>query len=114
MDWSFLQPVMEGVISIGVVAGVALIKQYTGVQISQANQDSIRAAAVTEAGKLLTMGVPVTPASAAGAAAKVVNDLPAEVKAEGYNHDDIKDMVLGAASTATPPPAPMVAGKPAQ
>jgi hypothetical protein len=112
MDWSFLQPVMEGVISLGVVAGVALVKQYTGIQISAANEDAIRNAATTEAGKLLTLGSPITPQAAATAAVKVLTDLPNQVKAENYNHNDITDMILGAASTSTPPPPPMVNGKP--
>lgn len=117
MDWSFLLPVVQGVTELAVTAGVGvgatLLYRYTGVQISAANEDAIRNAATTEAGKLLTLGSNVTPAAAATAAMKVVSDLPAEVKAEGYTHADVTDMILGAASTNTPPPPPMVGGKPA-
>lgn len=43
MDWSAtLNAVMDGVISIGVTAGVVLLKQYTGYQATAAQQQLIK------------------------------------------------------------------------
>jgi hypothetical protein len=116
MDWSMFQPLFVSLASVAITAGVGigstLLYRYTGVKISAANEDAIRNAATTEAGKLLTLGSPITPQAAATAAVKVLTDLPNQVKAENYNHNDITDMILGAASTNTPPPSPMVNGKP--
>jgi hypothetical protein len=106
MDWSsltpFFQTLADAAITAGIGAGVVILKQYTGVQISAANQDSIRSAATTEAGKLIVTGLSTSPAQIATSAAKVIADLPKEVKSEGYTHSDITDMITGATATILP------------
>ena len=105
---AFLQQLLltiaGAVVTVAVPAAVLVVHNYTGIQISAANEDSIRSAAMTEAGKLITQGIPVTQAAADVAARKVMNDLPSQVKAEGYLHPDISDMVAGSAAViaATP------------
>lgn len=103
MDWSsFLSGLADAAITAGIGAGVVILKQYTGVQISAANQDAIRSAATTEAGKLIVTGLSSSPAQIATSAAKVIADLPKEVKSEGYTHSDITDMITGATATILP------------
>jgi hypothetical protein len=103
MDWSVLQPLFQSLAAVAVTAGVGigttLLYRYTGIQVSAANEDAIRKAALTEAGKLITLGTPVTQQTATNAALKVMSDLPKEVKAEGYTHADVADMITGAAAT---------------
>jgi hypothetical protein len=107
MDWSTLSPLFQSIadaaITAGIGIGVVILKQYTGIQISDANEAAIRRAATTEAGKLLSTGTAITPATVATGASKVIADLPAEVKSEGYTHTDVADMIVGAASIAVPP-----------
>lgn len=106
MDWSFLQPIALSVASFAITAGVAvgsaMITKYTGITVSAANEQAIRNAANTEAGKMIALGNPVTPLNVGPAAAKVINDLPKEVKAEGYTHSDVADMIIGAAAIPFP------------
>jgi hypothetical protein len=112
MDFSFLSPVLQDLasaaITVGIGAGVVLLKQYTGIQISAANEDSIRSAATTEAGKLIVTGLSNSPAQIATSAAKVIADLPKAVASEGYTHSDITDMITGATATILPPAAALV------
>lgn len=107
MDFSFLQPLLTGLatgaVPVGVSIGCFLINKYTVVKISNENELSIRRAAVTEAGKLLGNGAISSPDAVTYSAAKVMADLPHEVTSEGYTHNDIVDMILGAASIAFPP-----------
>jgi hypothetical protein len=107
MEWATFSPLFSAVadaaITAGIGIGVVLLKQYTGVQISDANEAAIRRAATTEAGKLITTGKLDTPQAIAASASKVLTDLPAEVKSEGYTHADVTDMIVGAASIAFPP-----------
>jgi hypothetical protein len=107
MDWSLLQQVLSSAatvaIGVAVPVGIAVFTHYTGISVSTQNEASIRAAATTEAGKLITMGTPVTPATVAAGASKVLSDLAPQIKAEGYTHDDVKDMIIGAAATVAPP-----------
>jgi hypothetical protein len=107
VDWTLFTPILQDLaaaaITAGVGAGVLILKQYTGIQISDAQELSIRRAATTEAGKLMTTGVAVTPANVAANATKIIADLPAEVAATGYTHADIADMIVGSASVAFPP-----------
>jgi hypothetical protein len=107
MDWSTISPFFNTLADVAITAGIGigsiLLKQYTGVQISDANEAAIRRAATTEAGKLLSTGTAITPATVATGASKVIADLPAEVKSEGYTHTDVADMIVGAASIAVPP-----------
>ena len=107
MDWSLLSPffqtLADAAITAGIGAGVVILKQYTGVQISDANEAAIRRAATTEAGKLLSTGAVVTTTNVAASASKVLADLPKEIKSEGYTHTDVADMIVGAATIAVPP-----------
>ena len=107
MDWSsltpFFQTLADAAITAGIGAGVVILKQYTGIQISDANEAAIRRAATTEAGKLLSTGAVVTTTNVAASASKVLADLPNEIKSEGYTHTDVADMIIGAATIAVPP-----------
>lgn len=107
MDWSLLSPffsaLADAAITAGIGVGVVILKQYTGIQISDANEASIRRAATTEAGKLIATGKLDTPQAVAASASKVLSDLPVAVKAEGYTHTDVTDMIVGAASIVYPP-----------
>ena len=115
MDWSTFQPLFISLagaaITFGVPAGVLIFRQYTGIQISAANEESIRAAAMTEAGKLLTLGTPVTALNASEGAAKVLKDLAPQNATENYTHADVTDMIVAAASTAPEAIVKMVTGK---
>lgn len=71
------------------------LRQWFGIEESVANEEAIRRAAETEAGKLVASGA-TDASSVALAAAKIVADLSHEVDAEGYNKLDIGDMILGA------------------
>jgi hypothetical protein len=83
----------------------AWLRAYLGIKESDSNEEAIRRAAETEAGKLVTQGRIDDPQALLGAAAKVIADLQPQVKAEGYDTGDIKDMIIGAASTVFPPAA---------
>ena len=79
------------------------LRSYLGVKESDSNEEAIRRAALTEAGKLIQTGMISNPDSVAESAAKVIADLHNQVKDEGYNSLDIKDMIIGAAATFFPP-----------
>jgi hypothetical protein len=106
MDWSFLQPVLTAVattaVAVAVPVGTTLLYRYTGIKVSDSQEASIRTAATAEAAKMIQLGIPVTPNTAATAATKVLSDLPAEVKAQGYTPSDVADMVIGAAAIPFP------------
>lgn len=105
MDLSFLTPVLQDLATAAVTAGIGygcvLLKSYTGVTISDANEAAIRRAAVTEAGKLISLGLSGNQSSIMSSATKIMNDLPNQVKAEGYTDRDIQDMITGAAGHTT-------------
>lgn len=79
------------------------LRAYLGIKESDSNEEAIRRAALTEAGKLVVSGNIGDPGWIAESAAKVISDLRPAVKAEGYDTADIKDMILGAAATVFPP-----------
>lgn len=102
-----LQTVFVTVASAAVTALCAYVikwlSDYLGIKESDANEAAIRRAAETEAGKLLQTGAIADPDKLAEAAAKVIADLHSQVKDEGYNSIDIKDMIIGAAGIVFPP-----------
>jgi hypothetical protein len=79
------------------------MRTYLGIVESDSNEKEIRNAALTEAGKLITIGKINDQEAIIDAVAKIVKDLNAPVKEEGYDSVDIKDMILGAAATFFPP-----------
>jgi hypothetical protein len=79
------------------------LRTFLGIKASDSNEEAIRRAALTEAGKLVTQGKIDDPNALLSAAAKVVADLQPQVKAEGYDASDIKDMIIGAAGIVFPP-----------
>lgn len=79
------------------------LRSYLGIKESDANEEAIRRAATTEAGLLLQTGGIADPNRLAESAAKVIADLRPQVKAEGYDNVDIKDMIIGAAGLVFPP-----------
>jgi hypothetical protein len=81
------------------------LRTYLGIKESDSNEEAIRRAALTEAGKLVQTGAIADPDKLAEAVRKVVADLKPQVKAEGYDTGDIKDMIIGAAATVFPPAA---------
>jgi hypothetical protein len=81
----------------------AWLRTYLGIKESDDNEGAIRRAAKTEAGKLLQTNTLNDPDKLAEAVRKVVADLKPQVKAEGYDGSDIKDMIIGAAATIFPP-----------
>jgi hypothetical protein len=74
------------------------LKTYLGIVESDSNENEIRRAALTEAGKLVAQGKIDDPQALISSAAKVTADLLPAVQAEGYEQTDIKDMILGAAA----------------
>lgn len=79
------------------------LRSYLGIKESDANEAAIRRAAETEAGKLVQTGEIADPQRVLESVSKVIADLHPQVKAEGYNTVDIKDMIIGAAATVFPP-----------
>ena len=79
------------------------LRAYLGIKESDANEEAIRRAAETEAGKLLQTGAIADPEQVMLSAAKVIADLSSQVKDEGYNSGDVKDMIIGAAGLVFPP-----------
>ena len=82
---------------------ITWLRSFLGIKESDSNEEAIRRAATTEAGKLIQLGEINDPGALIGAAAKVISDLNPQVKAEGYDTDDIKDMIIGAAGIVFPP-----------
>ncbi|HEX5211625.1 MAG TPA: hypothetical protein VFW22_07820 [Pseudolabrys sp.] len=78
------------------------LRAYLGIKESDANEEAIRRAALTEAGKLVTEGRIDDPVALLDAARKVIADLQPQVQAESYNPTDVKDMIIGAAATVFP------------
>jgi hypothetical protein len=81
------------------------LRTYLGIKESDSNEEAIRRAALTEAGKLIQTGDIANPDKLAESATKVIADLTMQVRDEGYNSIDIKDMIIGAAATFFPPAA---------
>lgn len=79
------------------------LRTYLGIIESDSNEEEIRRAAATEAGLLIKLDALDNPEKLAAAAAKIIADLPKEVRAEGYTPTDVKDMILGAAGMVFPP-----------
>jgi hypothetical protein len=104
---SELQTVLIAIASAAVTAlcvyVIAWLRDFLGIKESDANEAAIRRAAETEAGKLIQTGAIADPDRIAEAAAKVIADLHSQVKEEGYNSIDIKDMIIGAAGIVFPP-----------
>jgi hypothetical protein len=80
-----------------------VVREWLGLEKSEANEEAIRRAAETEAGVLIKLDALDDPAKLAAAAAKIIADLPKQVTEEKYNPTDIKDMILGAAGLVFPP-----------
>ena len=102
-----LQTIMTTLVA---AAGTALcayaikwLRDFLGIKESDSNEEAIRRAALTEAGKLVTQGKIDDPTALLNSAAKVISDLNPQVKAEGYDTGDIKDMIIGAAGLVFPP-----------
>lgn len=79
------------------------LREKMGIEKSESNEEAIRRAALTEAGKLIQTGEISSPDYLAQSAAKIIADLHTEVKEEGYDPIDVKDMIIGAAATVFPP-----------
>jgi hypothetical protein len=79
------------------------LRAYLGIKESTSNEETIRRAAKTEAGKLVVQGKIDDPNALITSATKVIHDLGPQVKAEGYDASDVKDMIIGAAGTIFPP-----------
>ena len=79
------------------------LREKIGIEKSDSNEEAIRRAALTEAGKLVVQGKLDDPQAVITAAAKVTADLLPAVQAERYDTADIKDMIIGAAATVFPP-----------
>lgn len=82
---------------------IGWLRTFLGIQESDSNEAAIRSAALTEAGKLVVNGNIGDPNALLNSAAKVMTDLKPQVKAEGYDTGDVKDMIIGAAATVFPP-----------
>ena len=81
---------------------IAWLRAKLGIEESDSNEEAIRRAALTEAGKLVVQGKIDDPNALLNAAGKVMADLKPQVKAEGYDASDVKDMIIGAAATVFP------------
>jgi hypothetical protein len=79
------------------------LRSYLGIKESDANEEAIRRAALTEAGKLVQTGNITNPEALAESASKIIADLHTQVRDEDYNTTDIKDMIIGAAGLVFPP-----------
>jgi hypothetical protein len=79
------------------------LRAYLGIKESDSNEEAIRRAALTEAGLLIQTGNIANPEKLAESATKIIADLHTQVKDEGYNSLDIKDMIIGAAGIVFPP-----------
>lgn len=104
-----LQSVLVTVASAAITAlcvyAMNWLREKIGIERSDSNEEAIRRAALTEAGKLVQTGGLADPEKLLEATTKVVVDLHAQVKEEGYDAVDIKDMIIGAAATVFPPAA---------
>jgi hypothetical protein len=104
---SELQTVLVTVASAAITAlcvyAINWLRTYLGIKESDSNEEAIRRAAETEAGKLLQTNAIGDPTALAEAVRKVVADLKPQVKAEGYDNVDIADMIIGAAGIVFPP-----------
>ena len=90
-------------IACAAVTGLCLyamswLRDILGIKESDSNEEAIRRAALTEAGKLVAQGKINDPNALMSAAAKVISDLNPQVKAEGYDASDVKDMIIGASA----------------
>jgi hypothetical protein len=79
------------------------LRAYLGIKESDSNEEAIRRAALTEAGLLIQTGNIANPEKLAESATKIIADLHNQVRDEGYNSLDIKDMIIGAAGIVFPP-----------
>jgi hypothetical protein len=104
---SELQTVLITVASAAVTAlcayAIKWLRDFLGIKESDSNEEAIRRAALTEAGKLVAQGKIDDPQALLNSAAKITADLLPAVKAEGYDASDLKDMIIGAAGIAFPP-----------
>ena len=104
---SELQTVLVTLASAAVTAlcayAIKWLRDFLGIKESDSNEGEIRRAALTEAGKLVQLGVIDDPQRILESAGKIIADLHPAVKAEGYEVADIKDMIIGAAATVFPP-----------
>ena len=85
------------------VYAINWLRTVLGIEKSDSNEEAIRRAALTEAGKLVQIGAIDDPQRLLESATKIIADLHPQVKAEGYNTGDVKDMIIGAAATVFPP-----------
>ena len=102
---SILNELQTLLVTIACAAATALclyvmswLRTVLGIKESDSNEEAIRRAALTEAGKLVAQGKINDPNALISAAAKVISDLNPQVKAEGYDASDVKDMIIGASA----------------
>lgn len=72
----------------------SVLYSWLGIAASDSNEMEIRRAAATEAGKLVASGL-TDAMSIESAVSKILADLPAPIKAEGYTRNDVADMIVG-------------------
>ena len=104
---SELQTVLTTLAAAAVTAlcvyAINWLREKLGIEKSDSNEEAIRRAATTEAGKLIQIGAIDDPQRILESATKLIADLQPQVKAEGYTTTDIKDMIIGAAGIVFPP-----------
>jgi hypothetical protein len=100
---NILMPIFLAVATAFVGYLFNVVREWLGLEKSEANEEAIRRAAETEAGVLIKFDAIDDPVKLAAAAAKIIADLPEQVRDEEYDMGDIKDMILGAAGLIFPP-----------
>jgi hypothetical protein len=102
-----LRPIISAVVAatvgIAVTFGVALLKRWTGVTLQSTYVDSLRQAALTEAGVLIaeaadnlsSRSITVTSPAIAAAAARIATAMPDAVRAGGKTPEDLSRLVAG-------------------
>gem|GEM_PF-6251977 len=103
----FLRPyidvILQGLVAAFIVFFAGVVKKYTGVQLSQAALDKIRAAASTQAGilvagaadNLVKTQITVDHPAVASAANFIFEHLPDAAKAAGLTPDTLKAIIVG-------------------
>ncbi len=102
-----LRPIISAIVAatvgIAVTFGVALLKRWTGVTLQSTYVNSLRQAALTEAGVLIaeaadnlsSRSITVTSPAIAAAAARIATAMPEAVRAGGKTPEDLSRLVAG-------------------
>lgn len=98
-----LMPIALAAFTGFIIYAFDVLRTWLGIEKSEANEEAIRRAAETEAGVLIQLNALDDPIKLTEAATKIIHDLSKQVKAEEYDKNDIKDMILGAAGLVFPP-----------